>query len=510
MSYKRKKIIKYIAAFLALLLWMDPVSALAAEASEELILLEEEGSVPFVTASNEAGIDTEAIYNSIDVEALRASIDIDELMALIDEDELLAQIDEEELRAELARREAEKESQRQNLEIESGTIDLTPNTEKDLPPDVTRIVFPVIENNNLFDFIMDPLGLVYMTNAAKYGGGKVQEGATLLFKNNDGDYLFSDTSDYLSFRNKGNVPVKVTIRATITGLGDLKMSEDKTFGRTQEPAIYLALTDSHGNERPLLTDEETVIETVLDASDGDRTVYKWNSETGSYEATETMNVSDPGAYFFALTGCCNPDAEWQSINCVPTVKVSWSAHSLTGEELEAAKAEEAQEKEEEEQQESGASDEEFEELLEEENSEEESSEGENSEDENSREENEAVPERRLTLEEAKLEELRREKLEELKQQKLQELIEEKLKELIQEEFERLYQEALSKKSHSEAEPKEPAETKEPETSKEVEQDEAQNEAPRDAQTDPGETPSEKSPEASTEETSGASSEASEP
>ena len=495
MLYKRKKIIKYIAAFLALLLWMDPVSALAAEASEELILLEEEGSVPFVTATTADGIDTEAIYNSIDVEALRASIDIDELMALIDEDELLSQIDEDELRAELARREAEKESQREKLEIESGTIDLTPKTEKDLPPDVTRIVFPVIENTNLFDFIMDPMGLVYMTNAAKYGGGAVQENATLLFKNNDGDYLFSDTSDYLSFRNKGNVPVKVVVKATITGLGDLGMTTDRSAYEAGKPAIYLALTDNVGNEVPLLSDEETVIEAVLDVSEEDKTVYKWNSDTGSYEATETMNLNDPGAYFFALTGSCNPDANWNNISCKPTVKVSWSAYSLTGDQLKAAKAEEIEKKESEEQQESEASEEELEELLEEEPSEEGNTEEGNSEEGNSEEEPEAVPEKRLTLEEAKLEELRMEKLEELKQQKLQELIEEKLKELIQEEFERLYQEALSNKGHSEPEAKE---QKEPDTSKEAGQDEHQDDASHDIKTDTGETPSEKPTEASSE------------
>ena len=460
MLHKRKKIIKYTALFMGLLLWINPISALAAE--EIILLEEEEGTPPYVSANPEDGIDTEAIYNSIDVEALRASIDTEELMALIDEEELLSQIDEEELKAELARREAEKENQRKDLEIETGTINLSPTEEKELPPDVTRIEFPVIENNNLFDFIMDPLGLVYLTNAAKYGGGNVKENSTLLFKNNKGEYLFSDTSDYLSFRNKGTVPVKVIIKATMSGLGNLEMTSDKSFTGIDDPAIYLALTDTEGNEVPLLAGEETVIETVLEVSTGDKTVYKWNSDNGSYEATENVSTKDPGAYFFALTGRCNPDADWHKVTSVPMVKVCWSAYSLTGEELQAAKEEEAAEKKHEtetevketeetkdsenveqsleepsEQEKDEASEEEFEEFLE--------------------EETEAVPEKRLTLEEAKLEELRMEKLEELKQQKLQELIEEKLQELIQAEFERLYQEALNKTAAGE----ESSETQEP-------------------------------------------------
>jgi hypothetical protein len=277
------------------------------------------------------------------------------------------------------------------------------------------------------------MGLVFLTNAAKYGGGNVQESATILFRNTDSEYLFSDTSDYLTFRNKGNVPVKVTVKATIINEGNLEVTSDKNFSGMSDPAIYLALTDNEGNEIPLSAEGETTIETVLNGSlQGG--VYKWNSETGSYELIESENHNNSGAYHFALTGACNKEGNWGKVSARPTVKVSWSARTLDDEDIDEM-AKEAQEKAEE------PTDITLESLEEEPSGDTlELQEAENSE--STEKTDEAPSEKRLTLEEAMLEELRNEKLQELKQQKLEELIEERLKELIEEEFERLYREAL--------------------------------------------------------------------
>ena len=55
--------------------------------------------------------------------------------------------------------------------------------------DVVSVALPAIseDGESPFDFIIDPQGLIYATDAAKYGGGKVEEGATLLFRNHDGE-----------------------------------------------------------------------------------------------------------------------------------------------------------------------------------------------------------------------------------------------------------------------------------------------------------------------------------
>ena len=296
----------------------------------------------------------------------------------------------------------------------------------------------------------------------------MEEGATVLFKNTGGDNLFSDTSDYLTFRNKGNTPVEVVIKATITNTGNLEMTSDKTFANVAGPALYLALVDTNGNEIPLSPTGETTIDTVLEGSLQDTSVYRWNYETHSYELTDSAGAEEAGAYHFALTGACNADANWSRVDARPTVKVSWSARALNEEETEkedtsSDNTEPAGPSEKEEAAVDNSTDDasaaDSAAPSENENASEDSGapEGEDasagdetSEDgeDASSEDNGEEHEKRLTLQEAKLQELRMEKLEELKQQRLQELIEEKLQELIAEEFERLYQEAIDNKNHS--------------------------------------------------------------
>lgn len=49
--------------------------------------------------------------------------------------------------------------------------------------DVVSVGIPVVPEGEKspFDFILDPQGLIYETDAMRYGGGTVEEGATLLF-----------------------------------------------------------------------------------------------------------------------------------------------------------------------------------------------------------------------------------------------------------------------------------------------------------------------------------------
>lgn len=333
MWVKRHVLIKITAMAVSALLFTDPFIVRASEA-----LQLPEG----ITGE---GIDAQAIYDSIDREKLRATIDVEELRALIDEDELLAQIDENELKEELARRQqqeaAEKEeNNRERFGVESGTIALEP-PEEELPPGIVKVEFPVIDNKDVFDFIMDPLGLVYMTGAAKYGGGNVEENASVLFRNTDNEYLFSSVSDYLTIKNKGNLPVKVIVKASITGAKGLVMTGDKDFGGSADPALYLALVDNEGNEMAVVPGRETVLESVLVAPSGYKATYKWNQETGQYEDVSGENAKeDPfEGYSFALTGTCNPIGSWNKVSAKPSIVISWSAEALSDEELREALSE---------------------------------------------------------------------------------------------------------------------------------------------------------------------------
>lgn len=156
---------------------------------------------------------------------------------------------------------------------------------------------PVQDENAgaLFDFILDPQCLVYETDAIRYGGGKVEKGATLLFSNREGEYRFSGKSDRLAVTNRGSNPVKITVAAKISGLGQISLWEDADFADSRDCSIYLALTDSGGNEVPLSADREAVI---------------------------THEISS-GVYYFGLTGACNANASWEYVSACPAVDVTW-------------------------------------------------------------------------------------------------------------------------------------------------------------------------------------------
>ena len=118
--------------------------------------------------------------------------------------------------------------------------------------DVISVALPAISEygDSPFDFIIDPQGLIYETDAAKYGGGRVEEGATLLFRNHEGDYDFSSRSDRLSVRNQSNVPAIVTITACVSDLGGVDVVDYPVFD-DESCSIYLAIVDDEGNEQPV-------------------------------------------------------------------------------------------------------------------------------------------------------------------------------------------------------------------------------------------------------------------
>ncbi len=399
MSKLKFCITKYLAICIAALLLMSPVFVRASETDnlvEETLVEEDAGTEEIIedTAGDADAADPER-------QQLIDEIDTDLLMEEIDEDELRAQIDEDELNAELDRLQEEEEDI-ENLDVLSVTVPL-PTAADDAPAEgVARIELPVLENNKMFNFIMDPQSLIYSTGAAAYGGGKVEEGASILFWNTEGDYIFSSESDKLTIKNKGTAPVKVVITARMENLGELELSDDYTFAGNDKPAIYMALVDSNGKEVPVLPGEEVEIDAVLEAAPKEKVVYYLNEETGNYETSrpgddEVESQSESySAYSFGLIGACNVNAQWAGLSSSPKINVSWRTEPINPEEEAALKAALAEDDQDE-----GAPG------------------------------NTAGP--RPTLREAKLEQLREAKLEELKAEKLEELIEEKLEELSQQE-----------------------------------------------------------------------------
>ena len=182
--------------------------------------------------------------------------------------------------------------------------------------EIISVVLPTVGDVSPFDFFIDPQGLIYETDAAKYGGGRVEEGANLLFHNHErDDYDFSRYSDDLTVTNKSTVPVIVRITAKITDVGDLRIDQDGSFDEGESPAIYLVLVDDEGNERPLSEDGEVVIEIEMNRAPSGAYTYRYNEEQNTYG-------------YVGLRGECNADADWTNISVSPRVTVTWEVEPV--------------------------------------------------------------------------------------------------------------------------------------------------------------------------------------
>lgn len=171
--------------------------------------------------------------------------------------------------------------------------------------DTISVDLPAVsEETSPFDFFLDPGGLLYETDAMRYGGGSVQEGATMLFRNRDGKYDFSGDSDKLEITNRGDMPVILTISASINDLDGIDVIDRDNLSGNGNTSIYLALIDDRGEEQPLSEDMKAEIRMEL----------------------------DPGVYSFGLTGACSIDADWQKIDVHPRVTVTWNVEPLLAEE----------------------------------------------------------------------------------------------------------------------------------------------------------------------------------
>lgn len=201
--------------------------------------------------------------------------------------------------------------------------------------DVISVVFPAIseDGDSPFDFIMDPQGLIYKTAAAKYGGGSVEEGATLLFRNHNGEYDFSRYSDRLTIRNQSNVPVIVTITASISNLGEVDVVGSPDFGESKACSMYLAIVDDEGNEQPVSENGEVSVSIKMRRTPDNAYVYRIDEETGNYryELSGLVKETDFDSYSFGLKGCCNPNGEWQNIITHPSIRVTWKVEPVLSE-----------------------------------------------------------------------------------------------------------------------------------------------------------------------------------
>jgi len=393
------------ALIVSLFMTFDPVYV-RAEGYEDLEYEIDENEIWAQIDKNElrSFVDVAELKDNIDKDELKGSIDNDELKEKIDVEKLKAELDDDSLRAEI-------EAFKDNDEFESVLdeykdnypdimTDELSNLKQDLfpieehPVDTFNVQLPLIREDHPLNYFVDPLGLLYGTDAVAYGGGKVEEDSHVLFMNSEGDYKFSGTSDEFKVVNKSNVPVELSIKVQIDDTDYVELVDDDNDLTGKVAKMYFALSDEEGIH--YVDSDEALLEMQidLDAAPDDTYEYELDAETSEYKYTEKKDVEEDllDAYTFCIKSDCNIDANWSLVENLPRISVSWSVDPIYTD-WDAV---------------------------------------------NTQYEEYAKAELEL-YKSYKLEELKEEKLEELRQDKLDELFDEKLEKLIDEEVDKLAQ-----------------------------------------------------------------------
>ena len=219
----------------------------------------------------------------------------------------------------------------QQITVKTVTIPTTAHKDP-----IISVLFPSIsdEGESPLDFLIDPQQLVYLTDAAKYGGGRVDEGATMLFRNHDSDYDFSRYSDRFTVKNQSNVPVVVKVTASMSNLDEIDMVDNPNFGDREDCAMYMAIVDDEGHERPLIDNGSVTIEVQMREAPENAYVYNIDPESGtySYVMSGDPETIDFDIYSFGLIGYCNPNGVWDDMEICPRVSLTWEVEPIITEE----------------------------------------------------------------------------------------------------------------------------------------------------------------------------------
>ena len=222
-----------------------------------------------------------------------------------------------------------------------------------VPSDVIEIEMPT-ERTGMFDFIIDPNGVIAMSGASLYKkqyGSDVTFGDGKLFFQNvttseDGSrhISYSKRSDALIVTNRSNVPLDVTVSLEVDKGGysfqfaDTSDFKDANGGDINGDAIYMALISSK---------RSSSVQPVLVENEDGGTATKYAAELHAWIAPPDdayeLAVTNTGAYYykikdgtpdsafhsasFYLTGALN-DGSWNGIGEEIDFSVNWDIQKL--------------------------------------------------------------------------------------------------------------------------------------------------------------------------------------
>ena len=194
--------------------------------------------------------------------------------------------------------------------------------------DVFNVVLPVVaDEGSVFDYILDPTGVINATNAEKYAGAKFEEGETLFFAVSGGDNDYAHKSDTLTATNKSTMDVEISVKASVAEVAGVTMAEDTNFVSGGDAQLYLGLFDDVDNTTGVAITVEGVEATATIAGADDQYQIKYVSDGDYYTKELADDASGFDAYNFYLEGACSVDG-WDGLEeNPPAVEVVWSVEN---------------------------------------------------------------------------------------------------------------------------------------------------------------------------------------
>lgn len=184
---------------------------------------------------------------------------------------------------------------------------------------------------NVYNFILDPEGLIDITNGDKYGDDIDFKATGSMYFQVSGN-AYDVKSQEATVTNKSSVDVTVTLNATVTvdtaSNAAVTFDEDGVWAATDTSlGIYLAIKGKDVNNASVtgaaIVANGGAVTTDL-ASYG---AYKVIATNGGYEYAIDESISATAdTYTFWLTGACNTNANWSGYDTTanPTVELVWT------------------------------------------------------------------------------------------------------------------------------------------------------------------------------------------
>lgn len=194
--------------------------------------------------------------------------------------------------------------------------------------DIYQVVMPT-NAEGVFDFILDPQGLINETGAAAYDGKIFEEDSTVFFRRMDGEVEedYSSKSDAVTIVNKSSMAVDVSLKVEVvaSSMEGIAMTDDGEFKDDTSASLYLAVDDGE-NVVPIGKGGAS-IETTIDAAPDGAYEYAYDSENDRYSYGLRGDLEDDvfDEYSFRLVGAANGKGDWSELTGeTPEIVITWN------------------------------------------------------------------------------------------------------------------------------------------------------------------------------------------